>query len=306
MWALNSSTCVPSKTVRPMPTMPGRISRDRPSAASPPGDADRPRQRRRAAARGARTSELCMGINSGYTRRSAYGSRRNGRFVLTAEQRGLISSELPVVGRRASLRLLLSPIAGRRPCASAAWWYWSTSRRGYRLGLTCHRATRFRASSARPVEEAFFIVFMSKPLLCVTVTAPTMAELRRRRDAVADADLVELRLDTVSDPDVAGALGGRRSPVIVTCRPTWEGGTFAGSEEERQRLLARGAGARRRVRRRRVARRLRRPRRRRRRPADRAFLPRFRRRAGRSRRRACARCGSTGAEVVKVAATMTA
>ena len=30
------------------------------------------------------------------------------------------------------------------------------SRRGYRLGLTCHRATDIPASSA-PVEEAFFL-----------------------------------------------------------------------------------------------------------------------------------------------------
>jgi 3-dehydroquinate dehydratase/shikimate dehydrogenase len=74
--------------------------------------------------------------------------------------------------------------------------------------------------------------------LCVTVTAPTTAELRRRRDASSDADLVELRLDSVRDPDVAGALADRRCPVIVTCRPTWEGGSFSGSEEARQRLLA--------------------------------------------------------------------
>lgn len=78
---------------------------------------------------------------------------------------------------------------------------------------------------------------MSKPLLVETVTAPTTAELRQRRDAVVDADLVELRLDSVSDPNVAGALAGRRRPVIVTCRPKWEGGRFAGSEEERRRLL---------------------------------------------------------------------
>jgi 3-dehydroquinate dehydratase/shikimate dehydrogenase len=77
-----------------------------------------------------------------------------------------------------------------------------------------------------------------RPLLCVTVTAPTTAELRRRRDAVPAADLIELRLDSVSDPDVAGALAGRRRPVIVTCRPVWEGGRFGGSEEERRRLLA--------------------------------------------------------------------
>lgn len=73
--------------------------------------------------------------------------------------------------------------------------------------------------------------------LCVTVTAPTMAELRARRDQVSSADLVELRVDTVRDPSAAGALNGRRLPVIFTCRPSWEGGGFHGSEEERRRLL---------------------------------------------------------------------
>jgi 3-dehydroquinate dehydratase / shikimate dehydrogenase len=74
--------------------------------------------------------------------------------------------------------------------------------------------------------------------VCVTVTAPTTADLRQRRDEVADADLVELRLDSVSDPNAAGALAGRRRPAIVTCRPAWEGGAFKGSEEERRRLLS--------------------------------------------------------------------
>ena len=55
-------------------------------------------------------------------------------------------------------------------------------------------------------------------MLCVTVTAPTTSELRRQRDLVDDADLIELRLDSVGDPDVAGALQGRTRPVIVTCR----------------------------------------------------------------------------------------
>jgi len=78
---------------------------------------------------------------------------------------------------------------------------------------------------------------MSRQQLCVTITAPTMAELRRQRDGAGDADLIELRLDVVSDPDVSGALADRRRPVMITCRPTWEGGAFAGSEEERKRLL---------------------------------------------------------------------
>jgi len=64
-----------------------------------------------------------------------------------------------------------------------------------------------------------------------------MAGLISARDAAAGADLVELRLDGVTAPDVAGALARRRTPVIVTCRPQWEGGRFDGSEEERRTLL---------------------------------------------------------------------
>jgi len=79
---------------------------------------------------------------------------------------------------------------------------------------------------------------MRKALLCATVTAATTADLRRQRDAITDADLIELRLDTVSDPNAAGALAGRRGPVIVTCRAASEGGHFKGSEEERRRILS--------------------------------------------------------------------
>ena len=65
-----------------------------------------------------------------------------------------------------------------------------------------------------------------------------MGELREARDRAVEADMVELRLDTVDRPDVAGALADRRKPVIVTCRAAWEGGFFRGSEEERLGLLA--------------------------------------------------------------------
>ncbi len=79
---------------------------------------------------------------------------------------------------------------------------------------------------------------MKTAKLCATVTADTMAELRTRRDQVGDADLVELRLDSVRDPSAAAALAGRRKPVIVTCRPKSDGGLFQGSEEERRQILA--------------------------------------------------------------------
>src|SRR6478735_7141148 len=74
-------------------------------------------------------------------------------------------------------------------------------------------------------------------LLCETVTADTMADLLVARDRVTAADMVELRLDGVSNPDVRGALQNRRLPVIVTCRAKWEGGRFDGSEEERRSIL---------------------------------------------------------------------
>ncbi|HEY3092082.1 MAG TPA: type I 3-dehydroquinate dehydratase [Vicinamibacterales bacterium] len=73
--------------------------------------------------------------------------------------------------------------------------------------------------------------------LVETVTGRTMAELLAARDAVARADMVELRLDGVEDVDVRGALNGRSRPVIATCRPTWEGGRFDGGEERRRQLL---------------------------------------------------------------------
>ncbi len=79
--------------------------------------------------------------------------------------------------------------------------------------------------------------------ICETVAVPTLAGLRAARDA-SRADLVELRLDALREPiDVDAALEGRRKPVIVTCRPTWEGGAFAGSEEERRRILVRAFAA---------------------------------------------------------------
>ncbi len=78
---------------------------------------------------------------------------------------------------------------------------------------------------------------MTTTALCATVTADSMAELRLRRDEVLGADLVELRLDGIRDLDVAGALADRRGPVIVTLRPTWQGGRYDGDEATRVALL---------------------------------------------------------------------
>jgi 3-dehydroquinate dehydratase/shikimate dehydrogenase len=79
---------------------------------------------------------------------------------------------------------------------------------------------------------------MAGPQICATVTGRSAAALRSARDAAeGEADLIELRLDTMERPDPAAALGGRRRPAIVTCRPLREGGQFSGPEEERRRIL---------------------------------------------------------------------
>ena len=75
--------------------------------------------------------------------------------------------------------------------------------------------------------------------LCITVIGRDKDTIRQARIAAEpDADLVELRLDSMEKPDAAVALQGRRKPAIVTCRPLREGGMFDGSEEERLRILA--------------------------------------------------------------------
>ena len=68
------------------------------------------------------------------------------------------------------------------------------------------------------------------------VTGRTTAEIVAARDR-ATSDLVELRMDYAADIDVAAALAGRSRPVIFTCRASWEGGRFQGSEEEPLRIL---------------------------------------------------------------------
>ena len=119
--------------------------------------------------------------------------------------------------------------------------------------------------------------------LCVTVTADTMAELRTRRDQVTDADLVELRLDTVRDPSAAGGArgpqeaGDRHLPAEVGRRALRRQRRRASIDPER------GARARRRVRRSRMERHVRRSDGAHRRPPRDPLASRLRRHAGRPR-----------------------
>lgn len=80
---------------------------------------------------------------------------------------------------------------------------------------------------------------MATSLLCETVTGRSTADLITARDAAAAGDMLEVRLDGVADLDVAAVVRGARVPVLATCRPSWEGGRFEGSEEDRAAILER-------------------------------------------------------------------
>jgi 3-dehydroquinate dehydratase/shikimate dehydrogenase len=77
--------------------------------------------------------------------------------------------------------------------------------------------------------------------LCVAIFANDVSQAKRDIGAAleAGADIVELRIDLLeSAADVWLALEDFDLPVIVTCRPTWEGGHSILSDERRLRLLS--------------------------------------------------------------------
>ena len=57
------------------------------------------------------------------------------------------------------------------------------------------------------------------------------------------ADLVEVRLDSLRDPDPERIVAAVGAKLILTCRPASEGGRFTGSEDSRLDLLRRGIDA---------------------------------------------------------------
>jgi 3-dehydroquinate dehydratase/shikimate dehydrogenase len=76
-------------------------------------------------------------------------------------------------------------------------------------------------------------------MLCAVIRTATsdlaiagMAEARR-----LGADLCELRVDYLQDPDLKRILAAKPLPVLATVRPKWEGGQFSGDESDRLGLL---------------------------------------------------------------------
>lgn len=61
--------------------------------------------------------------------------------------------------------------------------------------------------------------------------------IKQIRSSRRYADLFEFRLDMIRDPNITGLIIAGRKPCIATCRPVWEGGSFAGKEPERIEIL---------------------------------------------------------------------
>ncbi|MDP3478987.1 MAG: type I 3-dehydroquinate dehydratase [Desulfoprunum sp.] len=74
--------------------------------------------------------------------------------------------------------------------------------------------------------------------VCVAVGRPDMrSAVNAAREISTLADVVEIRLDCIADAEVKPFLDTVSGPLLFTNRPTWEGGTFAGPEQERIDLL---------------------------------------------------------------------
>jgi len=79
-------------------------------------------------------------------------------------------------------------------------------------------------------------------MICVALPARSNDEMRRMmRQAAPEADLLELRIDGLPEPDLPRLLAERPRPVIVTNRPPHEGGRWTGSETRRLALLEEAA-----------------------------------------------------------------
>ena len=70
---------------------------------------------------------------------------------------------------------------------------------------------------------------------CVTGCESTVTAVQARLDELSDAPMHEIRVDALSAPEPRAM--ETRAQLVLTCRPTRQGGRYDGSEEERLRLL---------------------------------------------------------------------
>jgi 3-dehydroquinate dehydratase-1 len=79
---------------------------------------------------------------------------------------------------------------------------------------------------------------VAKGKICASIADRDVGRaLALARTAAEKADVLEIRLDVLTEPVIGPFVEGIKVPLLFTCRPEWEGGEFSGSEEERLALL---------------------------------------------------------------------
>lgn len=74
--------------------------------------------------------------------------------------------------------------------------------------------------------------------VCVSIACEEIEQaITIAKDSEMQADVLEIRLDRLSHPEVAPFVQNLSKPLLFTNRPVWEGGAFEGTEEERVDLL---------------------------------------------------------------------
>ena len=74
--------------------------------------------------------------------------------------------------------------------------------------------------------------------ICVSIADPSVdTALAAARKAAESADVIEIRLDSLTVPAVQPFIDGVSKPLLFTCRPQWEGGQYDGEEVARIDLL---------------------------------------------------------------------
>lgn len=75
-------------------------------------------------------------------------------------------------------------------------------------------------------------------MICIPIVASTTeGALQEIAGALEKADIIELRIDYIKNPDLPKLLSGRKKPVIVTNRSVQQGGKFTGGKKENLALL---------------------------------------------------------------------
>lgn len=74
--------------------------------------------------------------------------------------------------------------------------------------------------------------------ICLSINGTSVDDVLRVAEQYGhDADVLEIRLDLLDNPEVDPFVSGLDVPLLFTNRPDWEGGQWGGSEDDRISLL---------------------------------------------------------------------